>query len=188
MSHDNSQVLKASIHAFNKLKANHIMAGVRGAAVKMLEDALEMRRGWLGFTGNLPTSYSAGVYDFNGNLEIVYAEDVNSEYSLSSVRRPKVGRGESAVLDVPWEGTPRSVRGEADLKTRYGVELVHMFLNGYKPKKLPCIVMCTGAEYSKYLQDSREGAVVLEVPSNIKNMVQASFTEVPFNARNMITR
>lgn len=188
MSHNNSQVLKASVHAFNKLKAVHIMAGVRNAAVKMIEDALEMRTGWLGFTGNLPTSYSAGIWDFDGNLEIIFAEDVNSEYSLSEVRRQKVGKGERAVLDAPWEGEPRAVKGEADLKTRYGVELVQMFLNNYKPKKYPCIVMCTGAEYSKYLQESREGAVVLEVPSNIKNMVHASFTEVPFNARNMITR
>lgn len=151
----NADVLKASRKTFEAIKHNQIMPRLYALAKTLLEDALSMRSGWGGFTGNLPTSYAAAVWDFKGRMygDIIFAEDVDGYYSFTSVKRQKVQEGAKVHLDNPWEGEPRTVTGDVPIKEPWGVDLSYQFLTGYQPSRYPCICICTGAEYSKLVED-----------------------------------
>lgn len=151
----NADVLKRSKKVFATIKQQHIMPLLWEMAHTLLEDALSMRSGWGGFTGNLPTSYAAAVWDFSGNLfgDIIFAEDVDGHYSIASVRREKVGEGKTVHLENPWEGDERTVTGDVPIKFPWGADLAEWFLTNYHPHYKPCIVICTGAEYSKIVED-----------------------------------
>lgn len=159
----NASVLKASIRRFDTLKRKQIMPLMEKMARTLLEDALTMRYGWAGFTGNLPTSYAAAIWDFDGKPygDIIYAEDIDGYYSISTIIRRKIDMWQSVHLDDPWEGHPRTVTGAAPIKFQWGPQMSEWFLTGYKPKQYPCICICTGAEYSKIVEE-RYGNVLEE--------------------------
>lgn len=152
----NADVLKASLTAFRSFKQQNIMPRLWKMAHDLLEDALSMRSGWAGFTGNLPTSYAAAVWDFDGNLYgngIIFAEDVDGYYNKSTIIRPKIKLDEIVHLEQPWEGDERTRRGAVHIKEQWGPDLSYWFLTNLTPKHRPCICICTGAEYSKLVED-----------------------------------
>lgn len=87
---DNARVLDGSLKNFERIKRQQIMAAMDQIAYQLLYDALELRSGWLGFTGNLPTSYAVGIWDFDRKLTILYAGDVNAGYDPSTIVRHKL--------------------------------------------------------------------------------------------------
>lgn len=185
----NEHVLQGSLKNFERIKRQQIMDAMNNIAYQLLYDALELRRGWLGFTGNLPTSYAVGIWDFDKKLTILYAGDVNAGYDPSTIIRHKVGRGETAQLDRPWEGKYRSVTGRVDIKNGYGIYMTEDFLLGYRPQHYPALCVCTGAEYSLYLEKVRHGNVLSQSaqPSFVRRVGDMIFAGSHYNARNMIT-
>lgn len=186
---DNARVLDGSLKNFERIKRQQIMAAMDQIAYQLLYDALELRSGWLGFTGNLPTSYAVGIWDFDRKLTILYAGDVNAGYDPSTIIRHKVERGETVHLQNPWEGKERSVTGRADIKFGYGIEMTEDFLLGFKPQSYPALCVCTGAEYSQYLEKARHGNVLSKSAQApfVKRVGDMIFAGSQYKARNMIT-
>ena len=152
----NASVLKKSIKEFERIKRAQIMPTLTKLAYTLLEDALSMRSGWAGFTGNLPTSYAAAVWDFDGKLfgDIIFAEDVDGYYNMSTIIRRKIEYGEVLHLSRPWEGDERTHEGKAKIVMKWGPDLADWFLRNFTPTFYPSICICTGAEYSKIVEDS----------------------------------
>lgn len=188
----NEDVLKASVKKFEELKRNQIMPLMEQIARTLLEDALELRSGWLGFTGNLPTSYAAAIWDFDKRpyKDIIFAQDVDGGYDMSTIVRNKIWKGQRVHLDDPWEGPPRTRQGKVPIKFQWGPDLAAWFLRDFTPSTYPCICICTGAEYSQYLE-LRAGANVLSETASqtfVKRVGDIVFMGAEFAARNMITR
>lgn len=187
----NASVLKASVRKFEQIKRQQVMPLLAGMARTLLEDALSMRQGWAGFTGNLPTSYAAAVWDFDGKPfgDIIFAQDVDGHYSMSRIVRGKVEMGQSVHLDNPFEGQPRTTTGAVPVMFQWGPDMAHWFMLNFRPTFYPCICICTGAEYSQYLEakgynvlsDTADRSFVTKVGDMI-------FAGGEFTARNSITR
>ena len=188
----NASVLKKSIKTFETIKRQQVMPLLVKMAYTLLEDALSMRSGWSGFTGNLPTSYAAAVWDFDGKRfgDIIFGEDVDGYYNISTIIREKVPYLDTVYLENPWEGRHRAITGAVPIHFRWGPDLAHWFLTNYRPMIFPCVCICTGAEYSQYLEDVRGANVLSDTAdrSFVTKVGDMIFAGGEFTARNSITR
>lgn len=142
-------------------------------ATDSIQDALD-HRGFISFTGNTVTSYTAGIY-VKGSLEnIVY---------LSENRPPvriKIQKGQFIYLDAPFEGEPRGVKGRVDATLEYGMDTSLKFLRNYRPSKkhLMALVVTTGTEYSEFLVTGLEDASMTDISLSIRQKLLSNIKSV----------
>lgn len=148
---DNGKIFDEGIRKAREAVWDHLYNILRGNVITLLHKAA-VNREFQGFTGNTQTSYMGGIY-INGRLvEILHERDYTDP-----PRMKKIPGGKSVYLRNPYEGSPRYMRAKVDTSNEYGSETSEKFLRSYKPKskKGLAICICTGTEYSDYLESVR---------------------------------
>ena len=154
----------------------NIFNGLWNSAVELLKylAVIHPSQGWMGFTGNTQTSYACGIYMF-GKLEgIITQKNWNQ-----SPRRRKIDLNEVAFLKNPYEGEPRAVKGRVKVSGDYGLNTSLEFLQSYSmPQDVIGLVMCTGTEYSEYLEQVRGVDVLSSTFEKAKEVIPKSFKPI----------
>ena len=148
---DNGRIFDEGIKKAREAVLDHLYNILRGNVITLLHKAA-VNREFRGFTGNTQTSYMGGIY-VNGRL----VEIVNERDYTEAPRMKKIPAGKTVYLRNPYEGKPRYMRAKIDTSREYGSETSERFLRSYKPKykKGLAICICTGTEYSDYLETAR---------------------------------
>ena len=146
---DNSKVLNEGLKKAKRIINDYLYSAIERSCSKLIDDALKERE-FEGFTGNTQTSYACGIY-YNGELMgVVISGDTMPKPVSYKVRYRKKVR-----LEKPYEGKARSVTGRVKVDREYGYDSAVDFLHSYRPfvTKGFSVVMTTGTEYSKYLEN-----------------------------------
>jgi len=148
---DNRKIFDEGIRKAREVVWDHLYNILRGNVITLLHKAA-VNREFQGFTGNTQTSYMGGIY-VNGAL----VEIVNERDFTEAPRMRKIQAGKSVYLRNPYEGKPRYMRAKIPTSREYGSETSERFLRAYKPKykKGLAICICTGTEYSDYIETVR---------------------------------
>ena len=148
---NNVLIFDEGIRKAREVVCDHLYNILRGNVITLLHKAA-VNREFQGFTGNTQTSYMGGIY-VNGQL----VEIVNERDFTEAPRMKKIPAGKSVYLRNPYEGKPRYMRAKIDTSREYGSQTSERFLRAYKPryKKGLAICICTGTEYSDYLETAR---------------------------------
>ena len=147
MSHNNERILKDGLERGYNMIVNHLFGQMSVICSRLLLEVPKHRE-FLGFTGNTQTSYACGIY-VDGRLEGIMTQD---NWRAQPVRG-KVPMGQWVWLRNPYEGRPRSVKGEVRITKPYGLQTSVDFLKSYRAaKNKVSIVMTTGTEYSELLE------------------------------------
>jgi len=148
---DNGKIFDEGIRKAREVVWDHLYNILRGNVITLLHK-VAVNREFQGFTGNTQTSYMGGIY-VNGAL----VEIVNEKDFTEAPRMRKIPAGKSVYLRNPYEGKPRYMRAKIPTSREYGSETSERFLRAYKPKykKGLAICICTGTEYSDYIETVR---------------------------------
>lgn len=162
---NNSDAINDGWRVFDALKRNQMLDALTHTAYSLLVHA-ETSKEFHNLTGNTLTSYMVGIYE-NGKLIRVV-----SMYDADSVEKPtsrKLSRGNGVgVIRVEDYDSGRFIAVKkyslVNTDEGYGYDTSKRFLAGYAPnmRKGYGFVMCTGTEYSEYLENSKRLNVLTE--------------------------
>jgi hypothetical protein len=161
----NTKALDKSYGILKGLMEKQFMDILTRAAYGLLVHA-ETSKEFHNLTGNTLTSYMVGIYS-EGTLKRVVA--MNEADAVEPPTRKKLSRGNGrGTIYVEDYDSGRFIH-VAKYKLMptdedYGYNTSKMFLSGYKPQTTKGfgIVMCTGTEYSEYLEAARSLNVLTE--------------------------
>lgn len=171
----NRQLFDHGIMKAREIIGDYFYNALIKAGKKMLSEACRNRE-FTGFTGNTQTSYACGVY-VNGSLREIILQD---DYS-DPPRRLKLKPGKGVYLSDPYEGAPRYSRGTVPTNNMTGAQTSVYFLQKYKkaPKRGWGLVVCTGTEYSEYLEEVRDLDVLTKTWAESESLVKSEFKPIP---------
>lgn len=173
-SHDNARTLQRGFSQFEKARERYIEKTLIEVGTEILTLVAKHRQ-FTGFTGNTQTSYACGIY-VNGNCTQVIRQTNWNE----PPKRVKVPAGRFVYLKDPYEGEARGVKGKRNIPNDggFGADTSVRFLLTYKgaPKRGWGMVVCTGTEYSEYLETVKH----LDVLSGTAAEVTADWFESRF--------
>lgn len=181
-------MLQGSLKNFEMAQRKQLSIILGKAAVWFLQDAYNLRSGWLGFTGNLPRSYAAAVYDGDKRLiQLAFAGDIISAWDKPAVSQ-KVPYGHTWRLEEPYEGgeriavwsdrLQRHIKNPNPVHMPDGRKFSEWFLKSFTPELPWSVVVCTGAEYSVWLEEDRDsGGVLSDSSKNVKRVFEASLNK-----------
>ena len=142
----------------------------------LIEDA-ELQAEYRNLTGNTITSIAFGLYKGGALDEICFIEGKQPPV------RVKLRYRESVIDFLDYDGNVRSfLRAPVDTDGGFGRNTSAQFLLQYKPEYPDGIVICTGTEYSSFLEttlgfnvltDTRESAIY-----GAKAQLLASFRKI----------
>lgn len=130
-----------------------IIERLKRAAEELIIDA-EFSQGYQNLTGNTLTSYAIGIYS-RGELR-EYIDIFEVEEGLEKPTMPKLSTGKGWIKVQRYGGGEAFVYQDTLEQTDrdYGYNTSRRFLEYYSPKTNGFeLVMCTGTEYSEYLED-----------------------------------
>lgn len=155
---DNTAELARAKRKMKNILTALMLESLTRAAYALLVDA-ETSKEYHNLTGNTLTSYMVGIYE-NGKLRRLV-----SIYQADSLKRPtsrklSQGDGKGVIRVEDYDsGKIIPVKKYKLLKTDegYGYNTSKLFLFSYRPKTTKgfSLVMCTGTEYSEYLESLR---------------------------------
>jgi len=167
----NESVLDKGLIKARKIAFEHIQKCLEDACDELVRHAQKNYKSPIGsFTGNTITSYSVGLY-IDGMFVYYYSDD-----GIKPPIRGKLTKKEGRVtLSPDWEGRTRSMYAKVDTDGGYGKDFAFDFLNSYKSKtKGMEIVMCTGTEYSSYIQDVLGGNVLTKTKDEAPSILMSN--------------
>lgn len=104
---------------------------------------------YTGFTGNSQTSYTSQVW-IDG---VPFAEYCTGDFQRYPVHE-KIEFREALSLEEPYEGSPRTVRGEADIEHSYSSQTIDAIrMQKQKIDKGVAMRMSVGVEYNNFIGD-----------------------------------
>jgi len=167
----NEQTLDSGLKKARELAAKHIQQCLEDSCDELVNDAVQSYKSPIGaFTGNTITSYAIGLY-IDGDFTYYYAND-----GIKPPVRAKLKKGERAILEPDWEGRTRSFTGIVDTDGGYGERFSFNFLSSYKSKvKGMELVMCSGTEYSTYIETTMKGNVLTDTFKKAQSILQTNF-------------
>lgn len=177
MALDNGKLFDEGMQKAKEVITDYLYNILRGNVITLLHKAA-INREFQGFTGNTQTSYMGGIY-VNGRLvDIVHESDYKE-----APRMKKIPAGKSVYLSNPYEGKPRYMRAKIPTSKEYGFQTSERFLRAYKPKskKGLAICICTGTEYSDYLETVRGLDVLTATYEQAAKVVLSSMKPIPDN-------
>lgn len=138
----------------------------------LVDDAVKSKRGWSSFTGNTATSYACGLY-IDGRFSYYYCSGDNMPQPI----RAKLTEDEYAYLSPDYEGKDRGLRGTVKTDGGFGEDFSLSFLKRYKPECRNgfAIVMCTGTEYSTYLENRSNANVLSNTFQRARDVLFSNF-------------
>lgn len=151
----NTKALNNGFKTFKKLMDAQMMDILTNASYRLLVDA-EFSKEFQNLTGNTITSYMIGIFKKGKLARTVALKNVDG---LPNPTRRKLSYKKDGVVVVEeyMTGKDRFVKLNNLVETdkMYGYTTAKRFLTSYKPEvyKGYGIVMCTGTEYSGYLED-----------------------------------
>lgn len=171
----NRKAFKAGMKKSHRIIYTHVQDILSSACERLLSDAVQSKE-FQGFTGNTQTSYACGIY-MDGKLAYCSFQE---SWNRPPVRL-KVEKGKYVYLSHPYEGHARGVRGKTDVDSLYGSDTSLNFLKSYTnvPKKGFSIVMCTGTEYSEYIESSRNLNVLTETWQRARQILLQNLKPIP---------
>ena len=157
---DNNAVIDAGIKKMEAIVYEHFISILRDFCRDLFQSADREYFAPSGklvhkMTGNLFTSYSCGIYRDGELIELLHSADMKSP-----PLRYKLVKGEIFPAgEMRYDGTEQKKKFSAPVDTdgRFGQETSIMFLRNYTPatKRGYEVVMCTGAEYSTFIEQER---------------------------------
>lgn len=170
----NDRVLDEGLKKAREIALKHIYDCLIEACDNLVNDAVARYKSPIGsFTGNTVTSYAIGLF-MDGKFSYYYAND-----GIKPPIRTKLRKGQKVLLEPDWGGRTRSFTGIVDTDGGYGERFSYNFLSNYKSVvKGVELVMCSGTEYSTYIETSMKGNVLTDtfrraggiLTSNLKPM------------------
>lgn len=170
---DNSKAFDAGIKKARQIVSGYVFDCMTKACEELADDAVKNYRSPIGaFTGNTITSYACGLY-MDGILSYYYS---NGDKMKSPVRA-KLAKGETAFLNPDYEGRSRKFTGKTDTDKGFGEGFSFKFLSQYKSrvKKGLEIVVCSGTEYSSYIENVWHGNVLTDTFERAPKILAKNF-------------
>lgn len=159
---DNVKVLEEAKKKINSVIDTYLLYRITGIGIKLLRDGVISAQ-YHNVTGNTLTSLAVGIY-YKGGLSRIITAVVTQ--GLKNPTRPKLSRGDGVgvIMVQSYESgkfIPIKKYNLIDTDGKYGLTTSVDFLKAYKaPSDGVGLVMCTGTEYSNYLE-SKKGLNVL---------------------------
>lgn len=156
MSSRNADILQKASDKFLRLVEENIASSLVEAASRLLVYAGSHKE-YHNLTGNTLTSYMAGIY-VNGSLRKIVSM-YDADMDIDRPTHAKLYRGDGVgVIYVEDYDTGRTVHVVKsrliDTDKDYGENTSRRFLSSYQGRKGSVgIVICTGTEYSEFLED-----------------------------------
>ena len=163
---DNRKALEEGFVKAKQIVYEHITSILIKMCDDLIDDALAEKE-YGNFTGNTVTSYACGLF-ISGRLSYVSL----SSDKLDGPIRIKLAKGESAYLDPDYDGGARAIKGTVETDGKYGYQTSLDFLNFYNSNSKGFeIVMCTGTEYSSYIEEEIGANVLTDTFINSKQIL-----------------
>lgn len=154
-----------------KLVSGYIFDVLTKCCEDLIQDALDNKSGFRNLTGNTITSYACGLF-MNGRFSYF----VCSGDSMKQPVRVKLAKGETFV-GVSYDNQNRRFTGTIETDKGYGEAFSFDFLKRYKSESRKGfeIVMCTGTEYSTYLENVLNADVLTGTFQRAQNTLFKNF-------------
>lgn len=156
MDKDNRKALDKGFGTFKSMMRTQMLDCLTRSAYALLVDA-ETSKEYHNLTGNTLTSYMVGIYE-NGKLRRIVSILEADALRKPTSRKLTSGKGIAIVEDYDsGRFIPVKRYKLVDTDEDYGYNTSKRFLASYRPSvtKGFGIVMCTGTEYSEYLEASK---------------------------------
>lgn len=159
---DNRKVLEEGRKRMREIIDRHLLECITEMGIKLIHDGVISAQ-YHNLTGNTLTSLAVGIYHRGALKRIITAVTTQG---LKNPTRNKLTRGDGigVVMARDYDsGKLVHIKKYAliDTDERYGLTTSVNFLNSYKaPSDSIGLVMCTGTEYSSFLE-SKKGLNVL---------------------------
>ena len=142
----NEKAIKDGMVKANTMISERVSMALLTFGEQLLSDA-EISAEYHNLTGNTLTSLAFGLYNNFALVEVILLD--NGKPAI----RVKLTKGETVVNFLDYDGNLRRYF-TADVNTdgNFGTSTSYQFLSSYKPLKPQSIVICTGTEYSEYLE------------------------------------
>lgn len=168
MGAENEKVILNGTEKAGKLVHEHIVMQLMDFSDRLIHLA-QMEKDYSNLTGNTVTSYMCGIY-FRGKLTDVILDD-----GIKPPIRVKLTKGER-FHGISYDGRLRDFVGEVATDRGYGDDFSMKFLAKYKPSSDGyAMVMCTGTEYSEFLERSYHFNVLTEISAEARRAFLNSF-------------
>lgn len=167
----NESKLDKGLAKARKIALEHVQKCLEDACDELVRHAQKNYKSPVGpFTGNTITSYSVGLY-VDGVFMYYYSDD-----GIKPPVRGKLTKKEGRVtLSPAWDGKERSIYPVINTDGGYGIDYAFDFLNSYKSKTKGIeIVMCSGTEYSSYIQDVLGGNVLTKTKDEAESILMSN--------------
>lgn len=162
----NDKVLEQGYAAAMKMVDEHIYNQIALLAERLME-VVEGQKEYKNLTGNTVTSYMVGVYHDRILTEIVQIQGKKPPIRIK-MRKGEIFTGKDYDGDFRKRWGPT----EVDTDGGYGEQFAMRFLSSYRPKRKGySLVVCTGTEYSEFLENVRN----LNVLSNNFDLARGTF-------------
>lgn len=163
----NEESLNKGLKKAREIALGHIRKCLEDSCDELVNHAVAAYKSPIGaFTGNTITSYAIGLF-LDGELVYYYSND-----GIKPPVRVKLRKGERATLSPDWGGRTRTFVGGIDTDGGYGERFSYNFLQSYKSvTKGMELVMCSGTEYSTYIENVMNGNVLTDTFKNAKGML-----------------
>lgn len=178
------KVLEKQIDAGKKkmqtIIGNYFLDKITDIGIKLLHDGVVSAQ-YHNVTGNTLTSLAIGIYNKHSLVRIITA--VVTE-GLKNATRPKLSRGNGigVIMVQQYESgkfIPISKYGLIDTNGEYGLTTSINFLKSYKPPSDGIgLVMCTGTEYSDYLESKKGLNVLTDTYDYAESIAKTSFKPI----------
>ena len=158
---DNSKAFDAGIKKAKQIVSGYVFDCLAKVCEQLADDAVKNYRSPIGaFTGNTITGYACGLY-VNGALTYYYS---NGDKMKSPVR-VKLSKGN------------RRFTGTVDTDKGFGKDFSFKYLSRYKSKAKNGfeIVVCSGTEYSSYIENVWHGNVLTDTFERAPNILAKNF-------------
>lgn len=159
---DNAKVLEEGKKKMRNIIDKYLLDRITEIGIRLLQDGVVSAK-YHNVTGNTLTSLAVGIY-YRGGLSRIITAVVTQ--GLKNPTRPKLSRGDGigVIMVQSYESgkfIPIKKYNLVDTNGEYGLTTSVNFLKAYKtPSDGIGLVMCTGTEYSNYLE-SKKGLNVL---------------------------
>lgn len=145
----NEKAIREGMSKFNVMLSERVMVALNKLGEDYLMDA-SVQKEYTSLTGNTLTSLAFGRYDNYKIAEIVLFD------ADKPAQRRKFTKGDTVYGYRDYEGNIRDVFS-ADIETDegWGNSTSVRFLRSFRPTTPTAIIVCTGTEYSEFLENER---------------------------------
>lgn len=174
---DNKKALEEGGRKMHAIVSGYLIDRISEIGINLLNDAVLSAK-YHNLTGNTLTSLAVGIYSDGVLRRIISAVTTNG---LKNPTRKKLYRGDGlgvVMVEDYDNGRIVPVKKYPLIETdgEYGLTTSKNFLSSYKPdKKSIGLVMCTGTEYSDFLESVKGLNVLSDTMDYVESISRKTF-------------